>query len=170
MAELNLARDLALQTLKSPPPVVNKLGALDALDRLMGQPATHIDVHKHKHLFPNVMEGLISAAKRAKLPVRSINPEMRAHLKANGVVTNPGFIGDAGKDAYWTMERLRTELEGLGDGITELMCHPGFAPSAVKSGYNKQREVELQTFLHPGARALVERRGIQLVDFRALAG
>jgi hypothetical protein len=39
MAELNLARDLALQTLKSPPPVANKLGALDALDRLALNPS-----------------------------------------------------------------------------------------------------------------------------------
>jgi ABC-type transporter Mla subunit MlaD len=39
MAEPNIARDLALQTLKSPPPVASKLAALDALDRLALNPS-----------------------------------------------------------------------------------------------------------------------------------
>ena len=39
MADLKLSRDLALQTLKNPPPVASKLAALDALDRLALNPS-----------------------------------------------------------------------------------------------------------------------------------
>lgn len=39
MADLKLSRDLALQTLKNPPPVATKLAALDALDRLALNPS-----------------------------------------------------------------------------------------------------------------------------------
>jgi len=38
MAENKLVTDLALQALESPPPVINKLAALDALDRLALNP------------------------------------------------------------------------------------------------------------------------------------
>lgn len=144
------------------------LAQIDELERLLGAPPTHVDVHKHLHRHPNVMDGLSAAALERELPVRSVDPDMRAWLTARGVRTNPHFIGDAGREAYWSLERFRVELEKLPEGITELMCHPGYAPAQVTSGYNRQREVELQTFLHPGARAIVERLGIRLVDFRAV--
>ncbi|MFL5322114.1 MAG: carbohydrate deacetylase [Myxococcaceae bacterium] len=145
------------------------LAQLDALERLVGRPATHVDVHKHLHRNPNVMAGLIEAAKVRELPVRSINAAMRKTLVDAGVRTNPAFIGDAGATAYWTLEQLRTDLAALGDGVTELMCHPGYRPSHTKSGYAAQREVELATFTHPDARSLVEQLHIQLADFSVLA-
>lgn len=144
------------------------LAQLDELQRLLGKPATHVDVHKHLHRLPNVMEGLVAAALERRLPVRSIDAAMRERLASRGVRTNPHFIGDAGAEAYWTLERLRAELEDLPEGVTELMCHPGYAPTQVRSGYSQQREVELRAFLHPDARAIIERLNIQLVDFRAL--
>jgi hypothetical protein len=144
------------------------LAQLDRLQQLLSQPATHLDVHKHLHRHPAVLEGVIAAAKARSLPVRSINAEMRRTLAAAGVKTTDHFIGEAGTEPYWSLERLRTELEALPEGTTELMCHPGYMPTHVRSGYSRQREVELQTFLHMGAQAVVERLGIQLVDFRAL--
>lgn len=144
------------------------LAQLERLQRLLGVPATHLDVHKHLHLHPAVLEGVIAVARAHQLPVRSINAEMRRRLTAAGVKTCDHFIGDAGNEPYWSLERLRTELEALGEGTTELMCHPGYTPTHVRSGYNRQREVELQTFLHVGAQAVVQRLGLQLVDFRAL--
>lgn len=144
------------------------LAQLAELERLVEAPPTHVDVHKHLHRHPNVMEGLSAAAAERGLPVRSIDAQMRARLAARGVRTTPHFIGDAGNEAFWSLERFRQELEALPEGLTELMCHPGFAPTQVLSRYARQREVELQTFLHPGARAIVERLGVQLVDFRAL--
>ena len=56
------------------------------------------------------------------------------------MVTNDAFIGDAGATAYWTLEQLRTQLWALPEeGTVELMCHAGYAPIAVKSGYGEQR-------------------------------
>jgi len=144
------------------------LAQLAEAERLLGKPPTHVDVHKHLHRLPNVLEGLGAAAKEKGLPVRSADASMREKLLSRGVRTPSHFIGDAGTEAYWTLERFRIELEALPEGLTELMCHPGLAPSHVASAYSRQREVELQTFLHPGARAIVERLGVQLVDFRAL--
>ncbi|HEY8207848.1 MAG TPA: ChbG/HpnK family deacetylase [Myxococcaceae bacterium] len=145
------------------------LAQLAEAKRLLGRPPTHVDVHKHLHRLPNVLEGVAAAALERGLPVRAVDAPMREALGAKHVRSTARFIGDAGPEAYWTLERFRKELEALPpDGVTELMCHPGLAPTHVASGYSQQREVELQTFLHPGARAIVERLGIRLTDFRAV--
>jgi len=144
------------------------LAQLAEAERLLGRLPTHVDVHKHLHTYPNILEGAAAAARERGLPVRSIDAGMRSALERTQVRTPAHFIGEAGHEAYWTLERFRRELEQLPDGVTELMCHPGLAPTHVASGYSQQREVELQTFLHPGARAIVERLDIQLTDFRAV--
>jgi chitin disaccharide deacetylase len=125
-------------------------------------------VHKHLHTHPNVLGGLAAAAKEAGLPVRSISPEMREVLGAAGVRTNDGFLGEAGRSAFWTLEELERQLARVGEGVTELMCHPGHAPTEVQSGYSAQREIELATFVDPRARELLAGAGVELGDFTAL--
>ncbi|MFP2934158.1 ChbG/HpnK family deacetylase [Pyxidicoccus sp. 3LG] len=94
---------------------------------------------------------------------------MRRALESHGVATNAHFIGDAGAEAYWTLERLEEQLAALpASGVIELMCHPGYAPEAVRSGYSAQREVELETFVAPRARELLARAGVVPTDFSVL--
>lgn len=153
-----------------PPEVVRleTLAQLDRLQELLRRPATHLDVHRHLHRHPNVLEGLCAAAKERALPVRSINEAMRATLRAQGLRTNDHFLGDAAGEPYWTPHRLRQSLEALPvNGVIELMCHPGYAPTHVNSSYAAQREVELSTFCSPEARELLE--AVELVDFQATA-
>jgi hypothetical protein len=145
------------------------LAQLERLEQLLGRPATHVDVHKHLHRHPGILEGLARAARATGVPVRSINEDMRRTLRSHGVLTNDHFIGDAGTEAYWTVERLEEQLAALPEeGVTELMCHPGYSPEAVKSGYAEQREVELATFLHPRAHIVLTRLGVKPTDFRVL--
>jgi predicted glycoside hydrolase/deacetylase ChbG (UPF0249 family) len=67
------------------------------------------------------------------------------------------------------VERLERQLAALPEeGVSELMCHPGYTPEAVKSGYGKQREVELSTFIHPRARLALSHLGVKPTDFRVL--
>ncbi|QRN99101.1 ChbG/HpnK family deacetylase [Archangium violaceum] len=156
-----------------PPDVVEAetLAQLERLDLLLGQPATHVDVHKHLHQHPGVFEGLVRAARVARLPVRSIHANMRRALRAHGVATNDHLLGDTGAEAYWTLERLEQQLDTLPEqGVIELMCHPGYTPEAVKSGYAHQREVELATFLHPRAHMALARLGLKPTSFRVLTG
>lgn len=141
---------------------------LERLHRLVSRPATHLDVHKHLHQHPNVLSGIIEAVAKTGLPVRSIDEPMRARLTSAGLPTNDAFIGDAGAEAYWTRERFEAALTTLpAGGLVELMCHPGHAPSQVKSGYGAQREVELATFLSVEARRATERAGVRFEGWRA---
>jgi len=150
-----------------PPGVVEKetLAQLDRFESLLGRPPTHVDVHKHLHTNASVLEGLRAAAATRGLPVRAINEPMRKALRSSGLATPDHFIGDAGAQAYWTLSRLRQALEHLAPGVTELMCHPGYAPTTVRSGYSVQREVELETFIHPSARSLLDRFQVSVADF-----
>jgi predicted glycoside hydrolase/deacetylase ChbG (UPF0249 family) len=142
------------------------LAQLDRLEALLGTPATHLDVHKHLHRHPGVLAGLLRAARARGLAVRAIDPAMREQVRAAGVRTPDHFVGDAGADPYWTLARLGAALAALEEGTTELMCHPGYAPSQVKSGYSAQREVELATFLSPEARAELSNSELVPVTFR----
>ncbi|MCY1033507.1 ChbG/HpnK family deacetylase [Corallococcus sp. BB11-1] len=145
------------------------LAQLGRAERLLGRPATHLDVHKHLHRHPQVLEGLARVARRAGLPVRSIDASMRAALRARGVATNDHFVGESGEAAYWTQERFAAAVAALpGEGVTEWMCHPGHLPEVVTSRYAAQREVELATFLHPRSREALDRAGLRPTDFRVL--
>ena len=141
---------------------------LERCEQLLRKRPTHADVHKHLHRHPSVLEGLKQAAKRYGLPVRSIDAPMRAALKRDGVPTNDHFVGDAGSTAYWTLERFAKAVAMLSPGVTELMCHPGYTPSHVQSGYAAQREVELATLIDRRAGELLDRCGAQLANFSDL--
>jgi predicted glycoside hydrolase/deacetylase ChbG (UPF0249 family) len=162
-----LSEDLAPQL---PPEVVREeaLAQLDRIEALLHRPASHVDVHKHLHRHPHVLEGLAAAALERQVPVRSIDAPMRERLRSLQVLTPDHFIGDAQAAPYWTLDRFRDALENLEEGITELMCHPGYSPSTLRSSYSHQREVELKTFTGEEARALIERGNITIVDYRAL--
>jgi predicted glycoside hydrolase/deacetylase ChbG (UPF0249 family) len=139
------------------------LAQLERLQQLTGAAATHVDVHKHAHLHAPVLEGLARAALKQGLPVRSISAPMRAALRGLGVRTNDVFLGDAGASAFWTPEELERQLDLVpAEGVVELMCHPGYAPTHVSSGYSSQRLVEFATFTAPAARAALAKRGIVL--------
>ena len=148
---------------------VETIAQLERLNALTGRPASHLDVHKHLHRNANVLEGILRAALKYKLPLRSIDPVMRRTIKERGVVTNDGFIGEAGEQAYWTSERLRNHLWALPEeGAIELMCHPGYAPITLKSGYSQQREVELATFLSAQAKEWLDARDLAPTSWWAL--
>lgn len=139
------------------------LAQLDRLRALLGRDATHIDVHKHAHRQPGVLAGLARAARARGLAVRSIDDGMRRALREAGVRTNDAFLGDAGATAFWTLDEWARQLDlAPREGVVELMCHPGYAPSHVASGYGAQREVELATFLAPAAREALATRGLTL--------
>lgn len=135
----------------------------DALEGLLGEKATHVDVHKHLHRHPGVLEGVLAAARKRGLPVRTIDAAMRERARAGGVGTNDHFLGDAGATGYWTLAQLEATLKSLPpEGVVELMCHPGYTPTAVASGYGAQREVERETFTAPRARELLAQYGVNL--------
>jgi predicted glycoside hydrolase/deacetylase ChbG (UPF0249 family) len=138
---------------------------LDRFADLRGSPPTHLDSHKHAHARPEVLEAVAAVAAERGLPVRSIDAGMRAALRARGLRTADAFLGDASARPHWTPLRLARALEALGEGLTELMAHPGYAPSRARTSFGAEREVELRALCHPAAREAVRRAGARLVTW-----
>ena len=135
---------------------------------LRGAPPTHLDSHKHHHARPEVLAAFAGVAATLRLPVRALDSPMRDFLRGSGVRTTDHFLGDADLRPCWTPERLASALAALPDGTTELMCHPGHAPSHARTSFGAEREVELAALCDQGAREALARAGGTLMTFGEL--
>lgn len=149
-----------------------------------GLRVTHFDGHQHVHVLPDVLAiarelGVrhgIDAARYPMEPVRGASPFRMVQLVAlRRICTLGDWSGWRRTDAFAGFLRggqldVADALRRLPDsGTTELMCHPGEAdPDSpyARWGYAWQRELDALT--DPANRALLESRGIELIDFRAL--
>jgi predicted glycoside hydrolase/deacetylase ChbG (UPF0249 family) len=138
---------------------------LDRFRALRGAEPTHLDGHKHAHAIPQVLEAFAAVAAAARLPVRAIDEAMRRALRAKGIATADRFLGDADRRPAWTRSALRAALASLSDGVTELMAHPGHAPSHARTSFGVEREIELDALCDPEARRLVAAAGARLGDY-----
>lgn len=139
-------------------------------EALRGRPPTHLDVHRHAHRHGPVFAALRTVARERGLPVRAVDPTMRHRLQGEGIACADHFVGDAGRDPYWTRDRLLATIRALEPGTTELMCHPGYAPERVRTRYGPQREVELASLCDPAVREALAAAGVERCHFGALAG
>ena len=57
---------------------------------------------------------------------------------------------------------LETEV---GNGVTELGCHPGYPDPTLVSSYSEDRELELRTLCDARVRRFIQTSGIALVGF-----
>ncbi len=141
---------------------------LRLFERLRGGAPTHLDSHKHVHESPPVLEAMAAVAVESKLPVRALDAGMRSALRAAGVATTDHFLGDARLRPCWTLERLVAALDALPEGVTEVMSHPGHAPSHARTSFGREREIELAALLDPRARTALERGAVTLIRYDAL--
>ena len=132
---------------------------------LRGAPPTHLDSHKHHHARPELLAAFAGVAATQALPVRALDRRMRKLLSAAGVRATDHFVGDADLRPCWTTERLVAALTDLEDGTTELMCHPGYAPSHARTSFGAEREVELRALCDARAREALARAGGVSVTF-----
>jgi predicted glycoside hydrolase/deacetylase ChbG (UPF0249 family) len=139
---------------------------IDRFATLRGAPPTHLDSHKHHHARLVAVFATVAASRG--LPVRALDRSMREELRRAGVRTSDELAGDADLRPCWTTGRLVAAIAGLGNGTTELMCHPGYAPSHARTSFGAEREIELQALCDARVRDLVQRRGIALISFANL--
>jgi chitin disaccharide deacetylase len=136
---------------------------------LAGRLPTHLDSHHHSHRVPVVRDVVADLAVEHGLPVRNASPEVAAVLRARGIATTEAF-DDRFYDAGVTLEVLRAAIAAVGEGVTELMCHPGRSDAELRAGstYADLRDQEIRLLCSPEARAAIAERGIELVHFGAL--
>jgi len=152
---------------------------------------THIDTHKHTHLLPPVLHAVARVAREFRIRwVRRpfdfrIDPgtgTIRGAVALGMRVTGPYFARALGAlkttDHFAGFQltgnlceaNLIETLERLPEGLTELMCHPGKLGPELRGAATRlkeSREIELAALLSAGVRSAIERRGIELVNYRA---
>jgi predicted glycoside hydrolase/deacetylase ChbG (UPF0249 family) len=126
---------------------------------LMDRPPTHLDSHHHVHMRPELLPDFRETAESCGIPLRD----------CSGVRYCSSFYGQ------WAGEHHpeRVSVDGLiqilatevGDGVTELGCHPGCADPALVSSYTMEREIELSTLCDSRVRGFLDDRGIALIGF-----
>jgi predicted glycoside hydrolase/deacetylase ChbG (UPF0249 family) len=134
---------------------------------LRGVPPTHLDSHKHLHAALGALAPFAAVAGELGVPVRAIDAGMQAALRAAGVPCPDRFLGDASLRPGWTPARLAEAIAGLGEGVTEVMTHPGYRPSHARTSFGVEREVELAAVCSGEARRAVALAGAVLGDFRS---
>jgi predicted glycoside hydrolase/deacetylase ChbG (UPF0249 family) len=133
-------------------------------ERLMRRPPTHLDSHHDAHRDPRVLPCVLEAARPLDIPVRG---HSRVHCFTK-------FYGQWGGETHFeqvSVESLIGMLEAnVEGGVTELICHPGYADAELDSSYASVREAEIRTLCDPRVRGALRRADIRLTGFRALAG
>lgn len=131
---------------------------LGQFETLMDASPTHLDTHHDTHRQPQAVAAVLQFAQRHGLRLRG-HARIRVCTKFYGQwggETHPEQISVAG------LERI---LADVGDGVTELTCHPGYPDAALRTSYDAEREVEVRTLCDPAARDLVSRLGFGLISF-----
>jgi len=87
-----------------------------------------------------------------------------------GLATTDYFCGIAQTGAL-TREGMERLLEHLPEGITELMCHPGYVDGELRrtpTRLQESREEELRILTDACIRKLVATRGIRLISYKLM--
>ncbi|HWE50850.1 MAG TPA: ChbG/HpnK family deacetylase [Bryobacteraceae bacterium] len=134
-----------------------------------GVQPTHLDTHKHAHLLPAVLGAITRVAREFGIAWvrRPLGPPRGRKMR--GVRSTDHFAGFRAT-GYLNRETLIAELEGLPEGLTEFMCHPGKLGEELRGAATRLKEsraIELAALTSPEVRDAIGRLGIQLVNYRA---
>lgn len=164
-----------------------------------GLRVSHLDSHQHLHVLPG-LAGLVGDLAQAagisylRLPLEGGRPRgsagggrWRRRLEARvlgacavlagrgwrrrGLRHPAAFLG-FGAGGRLDRPALLGLLDDVGEGVTELMCHPGLgeAPLPEHAAWGYRWRDELAALTDPDVRRRVSERGIRLVGFGELAG
>ena len=131
---------------------------------LAGTLPTHLDTHHNIHRRSHLQPCFVEVAVRYGLPLREHSP----------VRYFSSFYGQWDGETH--LEQISTEMLmrmleiEVGEGVTELSCHPGYVDPDFASCYAIEREADVRTLCDPAVREHLEALGIQLIGFRDLPG
>jgi predicted glycoside hydrolase/deacetylase ChbG (UPF0249 family) len=128
---------------------------LAMFEELVGRAPTHLDSHQHVHRDEPVRSILLGHGRRLGIPVRHYGP-----ARYCGAFYGQGRAGTPLPDAI-TVAALVRLVRGLGQGRTELCCHPSASPPPA-SDYGAERLVELEALCAAEVVAAVRAAGIRL--------
>jgi len=164
-----------------------------ALLQSRGLRLTHIDTHKHTHMFPAVLRPVLRAARAAGIfavrnpfepewavratpraswmrsaeviALRRLGPFFRRLIAQQGFITTDGTIAVTGTGTL-DAAAVQSLLKNLPGGTFELVTHPGYNDAdlaKVRTRLRASRDIERNALL-----ALKQFPAIELISFAAL--
>lgn len=130
---------------------------IERFQELMGTAPTHVDVHQQGRRSPLALAHVRRFADRHDLPLRGHS----GGRVCSELGAPPEPLAVAG------LERLLSA--GIGDGVTVLVCHPGYADPEVHASDDEERELEVRALCDPALPALLDALEVRLIGFRDLA-
>jgi predicted glycoside hydrolase/deacetylase ChbG (UPF0249 family) len=161
-----------------------------ALLQSYGLRLTHVDTHKHTHMFPSVLRPLLRAARAAGIHavrnpfeplwsldvtpnapdvrrlqvtlLRRFEPKFRSIVAEEGFHTTDGAIGVLATGTI-DIATVRAMMLAMPEGTFELVSHPGYKDADLERANTRllaSRELERNALL-----AIKEFRGVNLVSF-----
>jgi predicted glycoside hydrolase/deacetylase ChbG (UPF0249 family) len=157
---------------------------LEAFERAAGRTPDHLDGHHFVFLWPPFFELYLELARELGVPVRAplsaqtapeeLLPclEIDRQMLAEKHIPHPDHFVCDFYDQTVRVETLDRIFEGIGQGVSELMCHPGYVDQELRAAdpYTDPREEELWLLCAPQVRSRVEMFGIQLGNYGTLYG
>jgi predicted glycoside hydrolase/deacetylase ChbG (UPF0249 family) len=152
-----------------------------------GLKVTHLDSHRHFHVYPPLLKLVIKMAREYKIDsircplglsvlpggfkefiLSSLSRNARRNLDAAGIRHNDKFFElvkiETKNDYLRAMGRF---CESLKDGVTELDCHPGFVTAQLNgieaTIHNRERQVAILT--DPALPGLLKKHEIGLINY-----
>ncbi len=127
---------------------------------LMGRDPTHVDAHHHVHAEGDRMTTFKSLVEPLGVPLRN-----DGHVVYVGGFWPKWEPGVRDLD-YIRRPSLRHLVDTeVGEGFTEIACHPARVTEDLKSSYRDERAVELQTLTEDGLKEELESAGVKLVSY-----
>ncbi len=160
---------------------------------------THIDSHKHSHALPQVCAAIVETIsdygigavrlprerwffngqnRTLKLASQGVGALVLAQfcrmsaakLRQSDVKTTDAFFGIA-QTGFWTRQWLLALIKRLPEGVSELMCHPGYDDDQLKTVETRLRESRAEEFrllTDPEIIETMRRRDVRLVNYSQL--
>lgn len=157
---------------------------------------SHLDSHKHTHMFPAVFRPMLRAARKCGIfavrnpfgpllfaetknwkrrfqlgILRSFRTTFRKVLEESGVRTPSGCVGIVATGGL-TQQTFRHLIEALPEGTWEFVTHPGYNDAeldGIKTRLRGSRDNELAILTSPETKELLQRERIELISYREFA-
>ena len=157
---------------------------------------SHLDSHKHTHMFPVVFRPMLRAAracgvKAVRNPfepllfsksrnwkrqfqlgvLRSFRNSFRHALDQAGMITPDGCIGIVATGGL-NLRTFCALMENLPEGTWEFVSHPGYNDAdlaRVKTRLHESREKELKILTSQEVKDLLRSEGVELISYRDFA-
>jgi hopanoid biosynthesis associated protein HpnK len=160
-----------------------------------GVAVSHLDSHKHAHMFPVVLRGMLRAAKicgvkairnpfeplvfakfarwKRQFQLRMMSnfrKNFRRALESAEIATPDGCIGVAATGGL-NQETFGQLIEGLPEGTWEFVSHPGYNDQeldTIATRLRESREKEMAVLTSPATKELLLRHQVELISYREL--